>query len=76
MVMGGCPPAKGRSTPVPSVRWNELHRELMELNPSAARSLEEGMEETLTVHRLRVPAQLRSLYVAGKPSPRWRRRTR
>lgn len=36
-----------------------LHRELMELNPSAARSLEEGMEETLTVHRLRVPAQLR-----------------
>jgi hypothetical protein len=29
------------------------------LNPSAARSLEEGMEETLTVHRLRVPAQLR-----------------
>jgi putative transposase len=36
-----------------------LHRELMELNPSAARSLEEGMEETLTVHRLRVPTQLR-----------------
>jgi putative transposase len=36
-----------------------LHRELMELNPSAARNLEEGMEETLTVHRLRVPAQLR-----------------
>ena len=36
-----------------------VHRELMELNPSAARSLEEGMEETLTVHRLRVPAQLR-----------------
>src|ERR1017187_225590 len=36
-----------------------LHRELMELNPSAARSLEEGVEETLTVHRLRVPSQLR-----------------
>ena len=36
-----------------------LHRELMDLNPSAARSLEEGMEETLTVHRLRVPGQLR-----------------
>ena len=36
-----------------------LHRELIELNPSAARSLEEGMEETLTVHRLRLPAQLR-----------------
>ena len=30
-----------------------LHRELMDLNPSAARSLEEGMEETLTVHKLR-----------------------
>ena len=26
-----------------------LHRELMKINPSAARSLEEGMEETLTV---------------------------
>ena len=38
---------------------NKLHRELMDLNPSAARSLGEGMEETLTVHRLRLPAQLR-----------------
>jgi len=38
---------------------NQLHRELMDLNPSAARSLSEGMEETLTVHRLRVPMQLR-----------------
>jgi putative transposase len=38
---------------------NGLHRELMDLNPSAARSLEEGMEETLTVHRLHLPAQLR-----------------
>jgi len=37
----------------------QLHRELMDLNPSAARSLEEGMEETLTVHRLGVPDQLR-----------------
>lgn len=36
-----------------------LHRELMDLNPSAARSLEEGLEETLTVHRLRIPVQLR-----------------
>jgi transposase-like protein len=38
---------------------NTLHRELMDLNPSAARSLAEGMDETLTVHRLRVPMQLR-----------------
>src|ERR1022692_4227503 len=38
---------------------NMLHRELMDLNPSAARSLGEGMEATLTVHRLHVPTQLR-----------------
>ena len=38
---------------------NALHCELMDLNPSAARSLGEGMEETLTVHRLRLPIQLR-----------------
>ena len=38
---------------------DQLHRELMDLNPSAARSLEEGLEETLTVHKLRVPGQLR-----------------
>ena len=37
----------------------QLHRELMDLNPSAARSLEEGMEETLTVHRLHLPSRLR-----------------
>src|SRR3982074_490434 len=36
-----------------------LHRELMHMNPSAARSLAEGLEETLTVHRLHVPQQLR-----------------
>jgi transposase-like protein len=38
---------------------NQLLRELMDLNPSAARSLEEGLEETLTVHRLHMPPQLR-----------------
>jgi putative transposase len=37
----------------------QLHRELMDLNPSAARSLAEGMEETLTVQRLHLPIQLR-----------------
>lgn len=36
-----------------------LHRELMDFNPSAARSLAEGMEETLTVHQLQVPPLLR-----------------
>jgi putative transposase len=38
---------------------NLLQRELADLNPSAARSLAEGMEETLTVHRLHLPMQLR-----------------
>ena len=48
------------------MRWSNtkraldrLHRELMDISPSAARSLEEGLEETLTVHRLRIPQQLR-----------------
>lgn len=36
-----------------------LHRELMDLNPSAAHSLEEGMQETITLHRLRLPRRLR-----------------
>jgi len=36
-----------------------LLRELMQLNPSAARSLEEGLEETLTIHRLSLPELLR-----------------
>ena len=38
----------------------QLLHELMHLNPSAAHSLEEGMDETLTVHRLRVPSKLRT----------------
>jgi putative transposase len=38
---------------------DRLHHELMHLNPSAARSLGEGLEETLTVHKLHVPEQLR-----------------
>ena len=38
---------------------DQIHRELERINPSAARSLEEGMEETLTVHKLRVPELLR-----------------
>lgn len=37
----------------------QIHRELERINPSAARSLEEGMEETLTVHKLRMPQMLR-----------------
>jgi putative transposase len=38
---------------------DRLHPELMHLNPSAARSLGEGLEETLTVHKPHVPEQLR-----------------
>jgi transposase-like protein len=44
-----------------------LLRELMDLNPSAARSLEEGMEETLSVHRLRVPEKLRTTLRSTNP---------
>ena len=36
-----------------------LHRELMHLSTGAARSLAEGLDETLTMHRLHVPQQLR-----------------
>jgi transposase-like protein len=35
-----------------------IHDELNHVNPSAARSLEEGLEETLTLHRLKVPTEL------------------
>lgn len=38
---------------------DKLHEELMRAYPSAARSLAEGLEETLTVHRLEVPLKLR-----------------
>jgi len=37
----------------------KLHDELMEVNPSAAASLAEGMEETLTVSELRITPRLR-----------------
>src|ERR1700732_5560125 len=37
----------------------KIFRQLERINPSAARSLEEGLEETLTVHRLGVGAVLR-----------------
>jgi transposase-like protein len=35
-----------------------IQDELKHVNPSAARSLEEGMEETLTLQRLKVPVEL------------------
>jgi len=42
-------------------------RELMEVNPSAARSLEEGLEETLTLHRLNVPPEVRRTLRSANP---------
>jgi putative transposase len=46
---------------------NQIHRELMDVNPSAARSLEEGLDETLTVHRIGVPAELRRVLRTTNP---------
>jgi transposase-like protein len=37
----------------------KVHRWLMGISEAAARSLEEGMEELLTVHRLKLPYELR-----------------
>ena len=45
----------------------QIHRELMGVNPSAARSLEEGLEETLTLHKLNVPAPLRKTLRTTNP---------
>jgi putative transposase len=45
----------------------QIHRELMQANPSAARSLEEGLEETLTLHRLGVPQPLRKTLRTTNP---------
>jgi putative transposase len=41
------------------VELQKLFRQLERVNPSAARSLQEGLEETLTVHRLSVGELLR-----------------
>lgn len=45
----------------------KLFRQLERVNPSAARSLEEGLEETLTVHRLGVGALLRRTLSSTNP---------
>jgi putative transposase len=46
---------------------DRLHRELMNRNPSAGRSLAEGLEETLVVHRLRVGTVLRETLGSTNP---------
>ena len=45
----------------------KIFRQLERINPSAARSLEEGLEETLTVHRLGVGALLRQTLASSNP---------
>jgi hypothetical protein len=45
----------------------KIFRQLERINPSAARSLEEGLEETLTVHRLGVGAVLRRKLATTNP---------
>lgn len=46
---------------------DKLFRQLERINPSAARSLEEGLEETLTVHRLGVGPLLRLSLATTNP---------
>ena len=45
----------------------KIFRQLERINPTAARSLEEGLEETLTVHRLGVGAVLRRKLATTNP---------
>lgn len=45
----------------------KIFRQLERVNPSAARSLEEGLEETLTLHRLGVGESLRRCLVTTNP---------
>jgi hypothetical protein len=52
----------------------KIFRQLERINPSAARSLEEGLEKTLTVHRLGVGAVLRRKLATTNPSNRACRR--
>jgi putative transposase len=45
----------------------ECVRDLERINPSAAASLKEGLEDTLTLHRLGVPAALRKSLCTSNP---------
>jgi transposase-like protein len=45
----------------------KIFRQLERINPSAAHSLEEGLEETLTVHRLGVGGLLRQTLASSNP---------
>ena len=56
-----------RSTADAQRALEKLHRELQELNPSAARSLAEGLDETLTVNRLPLEGWLRRMLATTNP---------
>ena len=56
-----------RSTADAQRALEKLHRELQELNPSAARSLVEGLDETLTVNRLPLEGWLRRMLATTNP---------
>ena len=45
----------------------KIFRQLERINPSAARSLEEGLQETLTVHRLGIGGVLRRKLATTNP---------
>jgi putative transposase len=49
------------------VELGKIFRQLERVNPSASRSLEEGLEETLTVHRLGVAGLLRQTLASTNP---------
>ena len=45
----------------------KIFRQLERVNPSAGRSLEDALEETLTVHRLGVAERLRRTLASTNP---------
>jgi putative transposase len=47
--------------------FGKIFRQLERINPSAAHSLKEGLEETLTVHRLGVGTLLRQTLASSNP---------
>ena len=49
------------------MKLERIQRELREVNPSAARSLAEGLEETLTLHRLKASPELRRTLRSTNP---------
>ena len=53
--------------PAAKAELEKIFRQLERVNPSAARSLEEGLEETLTVHRLGVGELLRRSLATTNP---------